>query len=234
MSETIDRIIAIIPAAGVGKRMGVTLPKQYLTINHRAILSHTLNAFLSHPNIDKVVVAIGEDDPYFKELPESEHPKLLTTIGGKERADSVLSALKYAEQNNSSDSWVLVHDAARPCITHDDIDKLLDARQEFPQGAILAIPVRDTMKRAGSDGTIDRTVCREQLWHAMTPQMFQLNILMNNLERALSEDVTITDEASAMEWANIQPGLVSGRPDNIKVTHKDDLPLAELYLKNNG
>ncbi|WP_133407547.1 2-C-methyl-D-erythritol 4-phosphate cytidylyltransferase [Parashewanella tropica] len=234
MSEHIDRIIAIIPAAGVGKRMGGNIPKQYLTIKDQTILSHTLNVFLSHPKIETVIVAIGENDLYFDELPEAKHPKLIKATGGKERADSVLNALNCAANNGLSKSWVLVHDAARPCITNGDIDKLLASRAQFPQGAILAMPVRDTMKRSDTDGKIEQTVCREQLWHAMTPQMFPLEPLKENLEQALANNVSITDEASAMEWAHIQPGLVSGRPDNIKVTHTDDLQLAEIYLKNIG
>ena len=224
-------VIAIIPAAGVGKRMGVNIPKQYLSINDKPILSHTLSAFLEHPKVDKVIVAISKEDDYFAELDEKCHPKLIQTIGGIERADTVLAALKHAIKIGIKDAWVLVHDAARPCITHVDIDLMLEARKQFPQGAILAMPVRDTMKRSSEGNLISKTVCREQLWHAMTPQMFPIKSLHDNLTCALSEGVSITDEASAMEWAGINPGLVAGRPDNIKVTHAEDLQLARLFIE---
>ena len=230
MGQPQDQIIAIIPAAGVGKRMGVNIPKQYLTINDQPILSHTLTAFLEHPKVDKVIVAIGKDDEYFSDLSVSNHPKLLKTFGGKERADSVLASLEFAVERGYSDAWVLVHDAARPCITHKDIDLMLESRAAFSQGAILAMPVRDTMKRANKDNQISETVCREQLWHAMTPQMFPLQTLQQNLKNALADNAKITDEASAMEWAGVSPGLVAGRPDNIKVTHAEDLLLARLYI----
>ena len=230
MGQPQDQIIAIIPAAGVGKRMGTNIPKQYLPINDQPILSLTLTAFLEHPKVDKVIVAIGKYDEYFSDLSVSNHPKLLKTFGGKERADSVLASLEFAAEKGYSDAWVLVHDAARPCITHKDIDLMLESRAAFPQGAILAMPVRDTMKRANKDNQISETVCRGQLWHAMTPQMFSLQTLLQNLKNALADNAKITDEASAMEWAGVSPGLVAGRPDNIKVTHAEDLLLARLYI----
>ncbi|MGB0894567.1 MAG: 2-C-methyl-D-erythritol 4-phosphate cytidylyltransferase [Parashewanella sp.] len=230
MSQVPEKIIAVIPAAGVGKRMGGNIPKQYLSINEKTILSHSLSVFLSHPSIDKVIVAIGVDDEYFDELEEAKHPKLMKTLGGVERADSVLAALKCAKGSGFSNAWALVHDAARPCVTSDDIDLLLASRVDNPQGAILAMPVRDTMKRATDDQQIINTVCRIQLWHAMTPQMFPVKELCHNLSQALIQEVSITDEASAMEWAGVHPGLVAGRPDNIKVTHPEDIQLASLYL----
>ena len=231
MGQPQNQVVAIIPAAGIGKRMGVNIPKQYLTINDQPILSHTLTAFLSHPQIDRVIVAVGKEDEYFSELDEVSHPKLNKTYGGDERADSVLAALEHSIELGFEDAWALVHDAARPCITATDIDLLLESRAQFPQGAILAMPVRDTMKRAGKNHQISETVCREQLWHAMTPQMFPLALLLNNLKKALQADANITDEASAMEWAGDSPGLVAGRPDNIKVTHAEDLQLARLYIE---
>ncbi|MBT1443377.1 2-C-methyl-D-erythritol 4-phosphate cytidylyltransferase [Shewanella sp. JM162201] len=223
------RVIAIVPAAGIGARMGAAVPKQYLPLCGAPILSHTLRRLLSHPGIDIVVVALGEGDSWFDSLPEAGHPKLVKARGGKERADSVLSALG-SDVFGEAD-WALVHDAARPCLTHTDIDALLASRSRFPQGAILAMPVRDTMKRAGGDGAISETVCRNALWHALTPQLFNASALKHNLEQALAAGAVITDEASAMEWAGVHPGLVSGRADNIKVTHPDDLQLAALFLE---
>ncbi|MGS0679694.1 2-C-methyl-D-erythritol 4-phosphate cytidylyltransferase [Shewanella sp. 125m-7] len=228
MSQIPKQIIAIVPAAGIGSRMGAEIPKQYLMLNQQPILGHTLDCLLSHPNIDKVIVAISSADDFFAKLPQANHPKLHCVIGGKERAHSVLSGLKLAD----NDAWALVHDAARPCLTHQDIDKLIESAELYPQGAILAAPVRDTMKRTSADGVIIATVCREQLWHALTPQFFPVASLMQNLAAALTAGAQITDEASAMEWAGVMPAVVTGRADNIKVTHPDDLQLASLFLKN--
>jgi len=226
MTATIPNIVAIVPAAGIGSRMGAAIPKQYLKLGQETILSHTLERLLTHPAISQVIVALHPEDDFFSQLPQATHPKLTQVTGGSERADSVLAGLQVVE----NDAWVLVHDAARPCVTHHDIDKLIYAINSFPQGAILAAPVRDTMKRAKADGTIEQTVERNQLWHALTPQLFPVSALKLNLQQALQAKATITDEASAMEWAGISPGLVAGRVDNIKVTHPDDLELAQLFL----
>ncbi|MGI1987610.1 2-C-methyl-D-erythritol 4-phosphate cytidylyltransferase [Shewanella glacialipiscicola] len=219
-------VVAIVPAAGIGSRMGADRPKQYLEVCGQSILAHTLDRLLFHPQISQVIVALHPDDNIFDSLPQAVHPKLTKVLGGGERADSVLAALQLAPQN----SWALVHDAARPCLTVSDIDKLLASRVQFPQGAILAMPVRDTMKRANQQGEIGSTVCRDNLWHALTPQLFKAQQLKGCLNAAIAAGVVVTDEASAMEWAGISPGLVSGRADNIKVTHPDDLGLAELFL----
>lgn len=219
-------VVAIVPAAGIGARMGAGKPKQYLELLGQSILAHTLDRLLSHPLISQVIVALHPEDSFFENLPQANHPKLVRVLGGGERADSVLAALQQAPEH----SWALVHDAARPCLTEGDIDKLLASRTQFPQGAILAMPVRDTMKRANARGEICVTVCRDNLWHALTPQLFPSCQLKLYLQGAIAAGVVVTDEASAMEWAGISPGLVSGRADNIKVTHPADLELAELFL----
>ena len=226
MTAAIRNIVAIVPAAGIGSRMGAAIPKQYLTIGKKTILSHTLDRLLTHPAISQVIVALHPEDDLFTQLSQAAHPKLTQVIGGSERADSVLAALQIVD----NDAWALVHDAARPCVTHNDIDKLICALNEFPQGAILAAPVRDTMKRGNANGTIEQTVERNQLWHALTPQLFPASALKDNLKQALQAKATITDEASAMEWAGMCPGLVTRPVDNIKVTHPDDLELAQLFL----
>ena len=226
MTAAIRNFVAIVPAAGIGSRMGAAIPKQYLSLGQETILSHTLERLLTHPAISQVIVALHPEDDLFQQLPLATHPKLTQVTGGAERADSVLAALQVVE----NDAWALVHDAARPCLTHNDINKLMLALNQFPQGAILAAPVRDTMKRGNADGTIEHTVERTQLWHALTPQLFPASALKHNLQQALRAKATITDEASAMEWAGIHPGLVAGRVDNIKVTHPDDLELAQLFL----
>ncbi|QIR13835.1 2-C-methyl-D-erythritol 4-phosphate cytidylyltransferase [Shewanella aestuarii] len=226
MTFPIQNLVAIVPAAGIGSRMGADVPKQYLLLGKQTILAHTLDCLLSHSAIKQVIVALNPQDTFFQQLTQASHPKLMTVIGGDERADSVLAALQQADAK----AWALVHDAARPCLTHGDIDKLIAGVSLYEQGAILAAPVRDTMKRANADGTISTTVDRAHLWHALTPQLFPVVTLKQNLIEALAAGATVTDEASAMEWAGCQPGLISGRADNIKVTHPDDLHLAALFL----
>lgn len=229
MQNNPKSIIAIVPAAGIGSRMGADKPKQYLMLGQQSILAHTLDVLLSHTDISQVIVALHPQDQHFKQLPQATHPKLSLVIGGGERADSVLAALDYALAINPQ-AWVLVHDAARPCLRHEDINKLIGSVEQHPQGAILAAPVRDTMKRSDASGQITSTVDRALLWHALTPQFFPITSLHRNLSQALAAKVSITDEASAMEWAGVRPGLVNGRVDNIKVTHPDDLQLAALFI----
>ncbi|MBD1555357.1 2-C-methyl-D-erythritol 4-phosphate cytidylyltransferase [Vibrio sp. S9_S30] len=228
-----DGVIAIVPAAGVGRRMQANCPKQYLTIGDQTILEHTVRLLLSHPQIDHIVIAVSEGDEYFSELAIADHPKITRVVGGVERADSVLSGLNHIHTHFEHIEWVLVHDAARPCITLEDIDKLILACKEHAVGGILAVPVKDTMKRSDSSQQIQSTVERENLWHALTPQMFRCKRLKEVLKDALEEGVLITDEASAMERCGYLPLLVSGRADNIKITQPEDLALAEFYLSRN-
>lgn len=225
-------VVAVVPAAGVGSRMKADRPKQYLEIQGHTVLEHTVEKLLSHPEVNKVVVAITDGDPYYPELSLSGNPDVIRVSGGKERADSVLSALNYIEQNQLAE-WALVHDAARPCFDLTDVDNLLKTGQENQIGGILAAPVRDTMKRADDAQNIEHTVEREALWHALTPQLFKTQPLTNALTKALASGVAITDEASAMEWVGEKPALVQGRADNIKITQPEDLALAEFYLKRN-
>lgn len=224
-------VIAVVPAAGVGSRMKADRPKQYLEINGKTILEHTVEKLLAHPQVSQIVVAISDDDPYYPELPLTQNPQVVRVAGGGERADSVLSALDYIEKQQLGD-WVMVHDAARPCVQLSDIDKLISRAMSHDVGAILAAPVRDTMKR-GAQGQIDHTVERADLWHALTPQMFRAEPLWNVLSEALQQGVSITDEASAFEWKGFSPALVAGRSDNFKITQPEDLALAEFYLSQN-
>ncbi len=224
-------VVAIVPAAGVGSRMKADRPKQYLQIDQTTVLEHTINKLLAHPLIDKVVVAITEGDPYYPELAISQQDNIIRVAGGKERADSVLSALRYAASENYQ--WALVHDAARPCVHLRDIDRLIEVATQHKCGAILAAPVRDTMKRANKNNDIDHTVDREAMWHALTPQMFRTQQLTQALSAALEQGVAITDEASALEWQGENPALVQGSADNIKITQPEDLALAEFYLQRN-
>lgn len=220
-------VIAVVPAAGIGSRMQSECPKQYLSIGGKTLLEHALNSLLAHPAVSRIIVAISPDDPYFSTLPMASDPRVMVVRGGKERADSVLAGLKAV----SSARWVLVHDAARPCLHIDDLTRLLAITTTSQVGGILAAPVRDTMKRAEpGKQDIAHTVDREALWHALTPQLFPLELLRDCLVRALNEGATITDEASALEYCGYHPELVMGRSDNIKVTRPEDLALAAFYL----
>lgn len=218
-------LVAVIAAAGIGKRIGAAIPKQYLSLLGKTIIEHSISPFLNHPEISKVVVSIARNDQWFMQLDIAKHPKIQVVEGGKERVDSVLSALAEIED----DDYVLVHDAARPCITRSDIDKLIITVCESKQGAILGSRVRDTMKRSTPSGQISSTVERENLWHALTPQMFQNKQLINAIKSA-DDPKMITDEASAVEMSGLPVMIVEGRSDNLKVTRSEDLQIAELYL----
>ena len=231
MSTQLQNVIAVVPAAGLGSRMKAGRPKQYLKINGKTILEHTIEKLLSHPQVSQIVVAISDDDQYYPELTLNQNPKMIRVSGGSERSDSVLSALNYIAEQQLGD-WVMVHDAARPCVQLSDIDKLISGAMSHDVGAILAAPVRDTMKR-GAQGQIEHTVERADLWHALTPQMFRVKPLWNVLSEALQQGVSITDEASAFEWKGLSPALVAGRLDNFKITQPEDLALAEFYLNQN-
>ena len=224
------RYWAVIPAAGVGTRMQEDVPKQYLSINHKTILEHTLERFCSHPKIEGVVVAISGNDDIWQTLGISSQPKITVVEGGVERCHSVLNGLRALSDQASSNDWVLVHDAARPCLRIEDINRLIDTLEGHDVGGLLGLPVRDTMKRADTTGAIQETVDRECLWHALTPQMFHLGALIDALENALSNNLIVTDEAQAIELYGLQPVLVEGHPDNIKITRNNDLALAELFL----
>lgn len=236
---TTPRVVAVIPAAGVGSRMQADRPKQYLSIASKTILEHTIDALLSHPHIDDVVVAISPDDHYFDALELRKKP-ITVVNGGKERADSVLNGISALADSD----WALVHDAARPCVDDNDITALLAViHDNTVAGGILASPVRDTMKRAiasnnmdngiasASTPVISHTEARDNLWHALTPQLFPAGLLKQALQKGLEDGATITDEASAMELAGHRVALISGSPANIKITHPADLPLATFYLQ---
>lgn len=219
-------IVAIIPAAGVGSRMQADKPKQYLRIAGKTILEHTLAVIATHPAVARIILVVGNDDPYLPQLTLPTNVQVV--IGGETRAESVLNGLRAI---NAPNAWALVHDAARPCLRHSEIDQLLQIESE--QGAILAIPVTDTIKRANAAQDIIATEDRSRLWQAQTPQFFPAALLERALSQALADGANITDEASAMEYAGFQPHLVAGRSDNLKVTRPEDLALAEFYLTRN-
>ncbi|MBW8189592.1 2-C-methyl-D-erythritol 4-phosphate cytidylyltransferase [Neiella marina] len=222
-------LVAVIPAAGVGSRMQSDCPKQYLTIDNQPVLWHSVCRLLAHPLVSQAVVAVSSVDPYIADIQWPEGKPVHIVEGGKERADSVLAGIRYATSQCQAD-WVLVHDAARPCLRPADLNNLIDSLLAADQGGILAVPVRDTMKRAGINRVISETVDRNALWHAQTPQLFPAQALEQALTQALAAGANITDEASALEWLGEQPLLVEGHADNIKITHPEDLALARFYL----
>ncbi|WP_336709423.1 MULTISPECIES: 2-C-methyl-D-erythritol 4-phosphate cytidylyltransferase [unclassified Cedecea] len=227
MADSSPDVIAVVPAAGIGSRMQTECPKQYLHIGDKTILEHAVASLMAHPRVGQVIVALSPNDTYFSSLPLATHPRVTVVTGGKQRADSVLAGLQAA----GNAEWVLVHDAARPCLHRDDLNNLLAITTGSKVGGILAAPVRDTMKRGEpGKGLIAHTVDREDLWHALTPQLFPLELLRSCLLRALDEGATITDEASALEYCGFHPELISARADNIKVTRPEDLALAAFYL----
>jgi len=228
---------AIVPAAGIGKRMQSDIPKQYLSINGRPVLEYTINTLLRNKNISGLVIALQADDTYWPEIRINSQKPILLAPGGKARADSVLNALAElfrCEQFDANNDWVMVHDAVRCCLRQGDIDRLVSEVADDGNGGLLALPVRDTMKRqlpGSSPATVAATVDRENLWHALTPQYFAALDLKNALENALMNGQSVTDESSAMELAGFSPILVQGHEDNLKITRPDDLRLAGLYLR---
>ncbi len=229
MSET--RYWAVVPAAGVGSRMGSAKPKQYLSLNGKPVIQHTLERLSSHPRIAGLVLVISADDTYWSELNLIFDKPLIVAHGGSERCHSVLNGLRRLSEWAKPMDWVLVHDAARPCLRHSDIDALIDTIGEHPVGGILGLPVTETVKRTDAQGNIMQTVDRLGLWRAATPQMFRFAALRDSLEIAINDDYWVTDEASALEHAQRFPRMVQGASDNIKITTPQDLELAELFLR---
>ena len=232
-TNTKKKVWLIIPAAGIGSRMQADVPKQYLKINNKPILLLTLECFNGHSDIAGVIVALNPDDPYWKNLKVNMDIPLYTVEGGKERSDSVFNALEYllTVEQLDSDSWVMVHDAARPVLSKQDLNALLALRYKNSIGGLLATPVRDTMKRAKA-GThlVSHTEDRTDLWHALTPQLFYLGQLKSALDYCLEKNIAVTDEASALEAVGETPEIVEGSSHNIKITQPADLKLAKLLL----
>ena len=234
MSDSLGQFTVIVPAAGVGKRMLSSCPKQYLTIDNITILEHTVQRLLSHDAISHIIIALGEHDEYFPSTSLANKHNISCVVGGKERGDSVLSGLQQLSAGQNQ--WVLVHDAARPCIQHKDLTRLIAYCLKNDHGGILASPVRDTMKQANTEQLVEATLERSQMWHALTPQMYKTVELTSAITSALAKGFSITDESSAMEALGYKSGLVSSSSDNIKITQPEDLFLAEFILnqqKNN-
>jgi 2-C-methyl-D-erythritol 4-phosphate cytidylyltransferase len=222
----------VIPAAGSGARMAASVPKQYLPLCGKTVLQHTLERLLDYPRIAAVALVLAPGDAHWPRLADRYAGRpLITARGGAERSHSVLNGLRALAERASPRDWVLVHDAARPCIRREDLDTLLQRLHDHPVGGLLGIPVADTKKRVDRGGNIIETVARHDLWRALTPQMFRYQALLHALEAALEQGRTVTDESSAMELAGEVPRIVEGRADNIKITRPQDLALAEWYLR---
>ena len=228
--EPLPKYWAVVPAAGIGKRMLSDCPKQYLALQGKPILQHTLER-LSQTGVTGIVVCIAEEDAYWPHMSLDLPVPLLQAEGGQERCHSVLNGLALLAERAHTEDWVLVHDAARPCVRVADIQQLMQALARHPVGGLLAMPVRDTLKRANEQQAITATVDRQQLWHAFTPQMFRLGMLTEALQAVLDNGQLVTDEAQAMELQGHQPVLIESHTDNLKITHPTDLELAALYMQ---
>lgn len=221
----------VIPAAGAGRRFGGDRPKQYQMLGGQPMLLRTLERIASHPEVEGIVVAIAADDAWWPHLTRCAGKPVLATTGGEERAHSVLAGLRALPASVAPSDWVLVHDAARPCVRHADIDHLLQRGSLHDVGALLAAPVTDTIKRGNAEHEAEASVPRDNLWRAFTPQMFHRGELVAALEAAIAAGVAATDEAKAFELQGRAALLVSGRDDNLKVTSAEDLAIAEMILK---
>ena len=236
------KLWVVMPAAGSGSRMQQSLPKQYLSISGLAIIEHTIKVFLDNHEIQKIIVPLAENDQRFCQLNIAKDPRVTTTVGGSSRAHSVLNGLtalcaegspsivKDSQPLVKDSDWVLVHDAARPCLSRASLEHLIHSLRDDDVGGILAVLAKDTLKRASKTQSIMATVDRSDIWQAQTPQMFRYGILRAALTSAIERDVDITDEASALEYLGYQPKLVVGDARNLKVTTPEDLALAEFLL----
>ncbi len=225
-------IWAIVPAAGTGSRSGSAIPKQYQALAGQPMLHHVLDVLCQHPDIDGIILALSAEDTHWQGITMWRNKALRTCIGGAERSDSVLLAINaLADVLVGAEDFVLVHDAARPCLRFEDLHQLIQLASVHPVGALLAGKIKDTVKRSDSSAQVEGTIDRRLLWRAFTPQMFPLKSLQRALQHAKQEGVAVTDESSAMECLGLSPLLVEGADDNIKVTLASDFALAEAILK---
>ena len=219
----------LIPAAGSGSRMGAETPKQYLSLLGKPLIAHTLAIFTAHPQISSITLVLGVQDTWWEALHlDDASPKLhVERHGGETRATTVLNGLLAMQQRVRTDDWILVHDAARPCLSADLLQHLLDCLHDDTVGGLLAIPLADTLKRADYEQRVTNTEQRDGLWLAQTPQMFRYGLLSRALAAAGGKP---TDEAQAVEALGLKPKLVPGELRNLKITYAHDLALAEAIL----
>lgn len=222
-----NALFAIVPAAGLSQRMGKGLAKAYLKIAGKTVLEHAVNVLSDFPLVEKVVLALHAEDSNWQTLHFHSPSKILTTLGGVTRAESVLNALQVIQSFVKPQDWVLVHDAARPCLRSSDIARLIEALGDHEVGGILGIPVRDTLKRVNSEFEILGTPSRDEVWCAQTPQLFRFELLWQALTSAKQ---LYTDESAALEGMGLKPLMVLGGVHNVKITYPEDVFLAEHYL----
>jgi len=227
----VKSIWAVVPAAGSGRRLGGEIPKQYREIAGAPLMEHTLQALLASPDVRGIVVALDPSDRRADAINSLADVRVQTVAGGAERAHSVLAGLDLLAEDASDEDWVLVHDAARPCLPLKSLTALIDCARAEGEGAILAAPVSDTLKQVDDSAKVTRTVDRSVLWRAQTPQLFPLIKLRRALRQCLEEIGDVTDEAMAMEWAGETVHVVEGPPSNIKVTVEADLAYVDMMLR---
>jgi 2-C-methyl-D-erythritol 4-phosphate cytidylyltransferase len=223
-------IWVIIPAAGIGSRMQSTKPKQYLKLADKTVLEHSVACFDSLDEVKQIVVCLNPSDQYWDSISAGVSAKVVATEGGASRAESVMNGLSKLEGLVAEGDWVMVHDAARPCLSAKALERLIEQVSDSKVGGILATPIRDTLKQSNTDGTISQTLDRSVVWSAQTPQMFRFDILFKALQTGLAEGRAITDEASAIEMMGLSVRLVEGEARNLKITTPDDLLLAEFWM----
>ncbi len=223
-------IWAIVPAAGTGSRSGLDIPKQYQLLLGKPMLHHVLDVLSSHPDVDGICLALAAEDTHWAGIHKWHSKALRTCIGGAARSESVLLAIAALQDVLGKEDFVLVHDAARPCLSFDDLNQLIQSASAHPVGALLAGKIKDTVKRSDQESQVEGTLDRSSLWRAFTPQMFPAISLQRALQHAKQEGVQVTDESSAMERLGLSPLLVEGSDDNIKVTLASDFALAEAIL----
>lgn len=230
MMQNQIRIAAVIPAAGIGSRMGLTEPKQYLHIAGKTVLEHSVAAVAADPRVEAIYIAVAANDTWIKTLNFTERCSVRLVVGGASRASSVYAGVSAAKTDGFA--WVLVHDAARPCLQSDELKAVIDAGVTHEDGAILALPIADTIKQAQASGPQDiaQSIPRDRLWRALTPQVFNTVQLSNALTKLGVDNAAITDEASAIELTGGHPKLVVGRQTNIKITQPGDEQLAASFI----
>lgn len=222
------RYWVVIPAAGTGSRMGADMPKQYLSLLGKRVIEWSLAPFLEESLVEAIVVVLAVNDTCWPTLSIAKHRKVRVTLGGASRSDSVNAGLALLTGEARDNDWVLVHDAARPCLTNADLNKLITTLKDDDEGGLLATPLADTLKQVDSEQHVIKTLPRSDLWRALTPQMFRFDVLRRALAQAAGSH--LTDDAAAIEALGLRPRLIAGRADNLKITVPEDLHLAECIL----
>jgi len=225
-----EKLWAVVPAAGQGRRVGGAVPKQYLEIAGIPILAHSLNRLAAVRQVDAIFVGISQTDRHWQRLPLPHGMQVACYTGGQSRAETVWLGLQALQEYASADDWVLVHDAARPCVQVKDIDALISAVVPSLEGGLLAVPITDTIKVADQESTAKQTMDRRMLWRAQTPQLFRFSVLCTALQAVAHDLESISDESAAVEKLGLKPLIVQSAMGNIKITNSEDIQLAEFFL----